>query len=294
MKGRRPDMLLQPDLRRLHSSFAAEVLNVDLSAPLSAEDALMLRSWLDTYAVLVFPRQTVTDGGLVRFARALGGTLRERQPSAASPRRLREPAVRDISNLDARGALLSPAEYRQRAHLNSFWHTDASYRRPCGLHTALAAHVVPRKGGETEFSDLVAAYADLSDAAKQRLCGLAAEHSLARLIAFLGMPVEHPPEFLRENTARWPLIRAVDAHGSKSLYLAANTMRVCGFSDEESGALIAALVAHASQERFVYRHRWAPGEIAVWDNRRTMHRGLSFDSEQEVRDMRAVTTMCDE
>jgi alpha-ketoglutarate-dependent 2,4-dichlorophenoxyacetate dioxygenase len=86
-----------------------------------------------------------------------------------------------------------------------------------------------------------------------------------------------------------PLVRTHARTGRKSLVLASHIERVIGLSDEQGRALIEQLTKFALQDRFIYSHRWSVGELVIWDNRCTMHRGRPFDDQRYRRDMRRTT-----
>ena len=85
------------------------------------------------------------------------------------------------------------------------------------------------------------------------------------------------------------LVRRHPGSGRRSLYVASHAERIVGWPLPEGRLLIAELIAHATQPRFVYSHAWRVGDLVIWDNRCTMHRGRPFD-ETEVRDLRRVST----
>jgi alpha-ketoglutarate-dependent 2,4-dichlorophenoxyacetate dioxygenase len=86
--------------------------------------------------------------------------------------------------------------------------------------------------------------------------------------------------------------RVVRTHpGSKRkvLYVAAHAEEIVGMPVPEGRLLLRELIEHATQREFVYRHEWRQGDLVIWDNRATMHRGRGFD-ETRIRDLRRVTT----
>jgi alpha-ketoglutarate-dependent 2,4-dichlorophenoxyacetate dioxygenase len=74
-----------------------------------------------------------------------------------------------------------------------------------------------------------------------------------------------------------------------SLYLSAHIGRIEGWLTPEALALVRELTEFATQPRFVYRHSWSVGDLVIWDNRCTMHRGRPYESNLYPRDMRRVT-----
>ena len=74
-----------------------------------------------------------------------------------------------------------------------------------------------------------------------------------------------------------------------TLYLASHATEIVGMDPDEGQALLAELIAFATEPRFVYAHTWRPGDLVVWDNRCTMHRATPFEDTNHVRDMRRTT-----
>ena len=85
------------------------------------------------------------------------------------------------------------------------------------------------------------------------------------------------------------LVRTHPGSGRKTLYLAAHASQIAGWPLPDGRLLLRELIEHATGRDFVYRHEWRAGDLVIWDNRCTMHRGRAFD-ESEIRDLRRVTT----
>ena len=145
-------------------------------------------------------------------------------------------------------------------------------------------------GGHTEYADMRAAYDALSDAMKARLQGLIAEHSLLYSRRKLGFTSFTPEEETAFAPVRRPLVRGIPESGRLSLYVASHIGRVGGLPDAEAEALVAELIAHATQRQFVYTHRWRVGDLVMWDNRCTMHRGTEYEDTRWPRDLQRATT----
>jgi alpha-ketoglutarate-dependent 2,4-dichlorophenoxyacetate dioxygenase len=271
----------------------AKVSGVDTGRPLDAATVASLWQAIDRYAVVVFRGQDLDDGRQMDLARQFGELEIPRSGRADVKRRLR-PEMSDISNLDEQGQLRRRDDARRFDQLgNRLWHTDGSFRRIPAALSMLYAHRVPRPGplggGETEFADLRAAYDALSAATKAEIEDLVALHDIAWSRAQLGFT-----ELLFGEKNLLPAVpqRLVRVHpGSKrkTLYLAAHASEIVGWPVPDGRLLLRDLIEHATQPAFVYRHEWREGDLVIWDNRCTMHRGRAFD-ERDVRDLRRVTT----
>jgi alpha-ketoglutarate-dependent 2,4-dichlorophenoxyacetate dioxygenase len=154
----------------------------------------------------------------------------------------------------------------------------------------LAAKVVPPVAADTEFADMRAAYDALDGAMKSRIAGLRAHHSIAYSRMTLGF------EFSREEEEKLPgavhpLVRSNPRTGRRSLYLASHAARIVDWPLPEGRLLLRELTEHATERRFVYRHSWRVGDLVIWDNLATMHRGLAYDDTVHRRELLRVTTL---
>lgn len=278
--------------RSLHPLFAAEAGPIDLRAAADRDTLEAIRAGMDRYAVLVFRDQRLEGGEQLAFAERFDGRLHAKTgASVLGKNRLGNEALTDISNVDETGGLMSPGDRRRMYALgNRLWHTDASFEDPPGRYSMLHAKVVPPVAADTEFADLRAAYDALDDEMKARIAGLRAHHSIAYSRQTLGF------EFSKEEEARLPgavhpLVRANPRTGRKSLYLASHASRIVDWPVPEGRLLLRELTEHATERRFVYRHAWRVGDLVIWDNLATLHRGVAYDDTKHRRELRRVTTL---
>src|SRR3954451_1841642 len=280
-------------VRQLHPLLAAEIGDVATGRPLDAATVRSLTGAIDRYSVLVFRGQELDDERQMDFARHFGELEIPRSGRANVKRRLR-PEMADISNLDEHGQLRGRDDPRRVDQLgNRLWHTDGSFRRIPAALSMLYAHRVPRPGpvgkGETEFADLRAAYDALPAATQAEIEDLVALHDIAWSRAQLGFT-----ELLFGEKDVLPpvpqrLVRVHPGSKRKTLYLAAHASAIVDWPLPDGRLLLRELIEHATRRDFVYRHEWREGDLVIWDNRCSMHRGRAFD-EREVRDLRRVTT----
>ena len=174
---------------------------------------------------------------------------------------------------------------------NQLWHTDSSFKPTPAMASLLSGREVPPVGGETEFADLRAAYDALPDDTKAAIGGLVAEHSIAHSRAQIGFTDLQFGE--RELLPPVPqrVVRTHPGSGRRTLYLAAHASHILDMPVPEGRLLLRDLTEHATQPQFVYRHVWRVGDLVIWDNRATMHRGRPFDDAKERRELRRVTTL---
>ena len=263
----------------LHPTLGAEVRGVDLTGRVSLEVFVEIEAAFNRYGILVFPAQPVTDEQQLAFSR-LFGPLEVNPTYAGTKMRLR-PDVADISNLDAEGRVLARDDTRNLFNLgNQLWHTDSSFKRIPAKCSLLSARELPSSGGETEFADLRAAWDALPGARKGELDGLAVEHSIFRSRSQIGFGDFNDEIYRQLPPVPQALVRHHPASGRTSLYLASHASHISGWPVEEGRALIEELIAFATKPQFVYRHHWTVGDLVMWDNRCTMHRGRPYDETQ--------------
>ncbi len=280
-------------VRQLHPVFVGEVTGVDLRQPLDAAAVAAIRAAIDRQAVLVFPDQPLTDGQQIAFSRHFG-------PLETSIRTLRkdnvnrlDPHVSDISNLDPTGAKMGAEDRRRVGQLaNQLWHTDSSFKTVPARYSLLSARVVPPEGGETEFADLRAAYDALPARVQAEIEELVAEHWYLYSRSLIGFGDFNDDERAGLEPVRQVVVRVHPGSGRKTLYLASHASHIVGMPVPEGRLLLRDLTDHATQPQFVYRHRWRVGDLVMWDDRCTLHRGRPWD-QGHVRDMHR-TTVSDE
>ena len=276
---------------QLHQDFVAELSGVDLRNPLEKDNFSEISKALDRWAVLIFRNQNLTDEQQIAFSQPFGpletsiGTIRKDRKL-----RLQSNALADISNLDENNNIRSTSDrWRMMMLANQLWHTDSSFKRVPGKVSFLSAHEVPPSGGETEFADLRAAYDALEQATKERIEDLVAEHSIFYSRSCIGYT-----DFSDEERAALPpvpqtIVRTHPGSGRRTLYLASHASHIIGWPEFQGRALLDELLTFATKPRFVYQHRWRAGDLVVWDNRCTLHRGRPYDDANFRRDMRRTT-----
>ncbi len=283
--------------KKLHPVFAAEVSTLGLS-PLDLREVHdratleAIRAGMNEYAVLVFRDQAFTDAAQLEFAKRFDGTLHSKTGAAALGKsRLGTEAVSDISNVDENGEILKTDDRRRQYGLgNRLWHTDASFQDPPGRYSILSARVVPAVRADTEFADMRAGYDALDPETKAKLEGLRVHHSIAYSRQTLGFEFA-PDEAERLKGAIHTLVRANPTTGRRALYLASHASRIIDWPVPEGRLFLRDLMEHATQAQFVYRHIWRHGDLVIWDNRATMHRGVAYDDKRYKRELRRVTTL---
>ncbi len=282
-------------MQHLHPGFVAEAASIDLSKRLEPETVAAIAAAIDAFPVLVFRDQRLTDAQLRDFAASFGPLEIGRSAARPGRRRLGIPQIGDISNLDVDGNVRALDDRRRLDSLgNRLWHTDASYM-PVPvvlgmLHAVTLPPPSPFGNGETEFADMRAAYDALPPTTQDAIDPLTAEHDVFWSRAQIGFTEFPPGEREQYPPSRQRLVRRHPVSRRKSLYLSAHASHITGWPVADGRLLLLDLNLHATQPQFVYSHTWRIGDLVIWDNRWTMHRGRPHD-EQMPRDLRRATTL---
>lgn len=267
----------------------AQVRGIDLRRPLTSAEVEQLEAAVNRHSVLVFPGQFITDEEQIAFSRVFG-TLEKRTSYARDKERVPQEEINDISNIDAENRLLAATD-RQRAMNdgNLLWHADGTFKHVPSMLSLLHAREVPPEGGETEFADMRAAWDSLPPQRQAELEDLIVEHSIYRSRSQVGFADFNDEVFQRMPPVRQVMIRVHPGSGRKSLCLASHADHVIGWPVEKGRKLIEDLIVYATQPQFVYRHRWSVGDLVLWDNRCTMHRGRPYDDLKHRRVLHRTT-----
>jgi alpha-ketoglutarate-dependent 2,4-dichlorophenoxyacetate dioxygenase len=271
----------------LHPLFAAEIIGLDTSAPVTPEIVAAVEAAMAEYAVCVVRDANLDDQDQIRFSRAFGEI--EMPPGAEASRR---PGVArelfDVTNLDANGEIAPSTMDPKTQKILEGFHTDSPFNTLPTKWSLLLGHIVPPVGANTNYIDTRAVYQDLPQATKDRIEHLVAVHDLFG--AFERRGVKFGTEEMRKQflSVPHPLVRT-SAGGRKALYIGWHAVGIDGMDEEEGGALIDELYAFATQDKYIYSHKWRQGDLVIWDNRCTMHAATPYERAVYQRDCRRTT-----
>ncbi|GAA3349203.1 TauD/TfdA family dioxygenase [Amorphoplanes nipponensis] len=248
------------DIRRIGGRIGAEVIGVDLARPIDTELAARLTGALVEHKVLVFRGQDLDDEAHLRFAGTFGPL------TAAHPT---VPAVDGHANILA-------VQGGEGARANA-WHTDVTFVVAPPKATTLRSLVVPPYGGDTLIADTAAAYADLPEHLRllaDRLWAVHTnDHDYAEHPQFRTDEVEayHQVFVSQRYRTAHPVVRIHPESGAPNLFIGGFADTVIGLSRTESKDLLRLLQAYVTRPENTLRHRWAVGDVVVFDNRTTQH-----------------------
>ena len=235
-------------------------VEADKRTLLSGAAAKEIRAILEDRGVIVFPEINFTDQEQVAFTKTLGQIVHEGEG--------------DIYKVTLDPLENPGVEYIKGAF---YWHIDGTNHKVPLLASLLSARRLAPEGGDTEFCNTYAAYDDLSAEDKQLVDKLQVVHT----IEFSQRNINPEPSW--EEYERWsafpsntlPLVWT-HRSGRRSLVLGSTATYVEGMGFREGMALLVRLRDHATQPRYVYRHKWKLGDLVIWDNTGTMHRATPY------------------
>jgi alpha-ketoglutarate-dependent 2,4-dichlorophenoxyacetate dioxygenase len=270
--------------------FAAVATGIDLREPLTPAQLKAVEDAMDQHAVLVFPKQALTQSQQIAFAKSLGPLDMGLRKLKGGPHRLEFAELADISNVKVDGEVADREHAKIVGNVaNQLWHSDSSFQKPRAKYSMLSAVTIPEFGGETEFADLRMAWDGLPDWRKQQVEGLQAVHFALHSRFLLGDTQYTEAQRNAIAPATWPLVQTDPRTGRKILFVGIHACEIEGMTKAEGLMLLWDLLEHATQRQFVYQHRWQVGDLVMWDNTATVHRGRWFDFGVR-RELRRATT----
>jgi len=266
------------ELRPLGKALGTEALGVDLSR-LDDDTFAWIREAFAEHPVLVFRDQHLGAGDIAAFGRRFGTP---RKHALVKYRHPEYPEVSWLTNVEEDGKVDWYGVKRA-----TDWHTDSTYEEKLPLLAMLHALEVPATKGGTMFADMRAAYDALPEEMKQRLAVLVGLHGRSSGPAGERLYGDDKGKTEKVYTELpRPAVASHPVTGRPILFV--NPMHTHGFDGMEREAaweLIEELAAHATQDRFTYYHSWRVGDLLIWDERATMHRGAGDYHPEEHRVM---------
>jgi alpha-ketoglutarate-dependent 2,4-dichlorophenoxyacetate dioxygenase len=261
----------------LDPGFGAELRGVTL-ADVASDDAVYaaVRAAFEEHSVLVFRGQEVTDDIQLAFSRRFG------PPEVTKVGSMGTGSHFVILSTFGPDGKVVPSDNRQqlRARANQLWHTDSSFKRVPALTSILSARIIPEHGGETEYVSMRLAFERLDKDAAKRVENSFAWHSYAHSRSKVADGLATSAEVDALPPVCWRMVWRNPVNGRGALYLASHAYGVEGLNPEAGKALIEELTAAATAPGVSYLHQWKQGDVVMWDNRATMHRGRPWPAHE--------------
>ena len=260
-------------VRPVAGHIGADIGNIDLARPLTGDDVQAVREALHRYKVVFFRGQTLDHAAQIAFARQFGELTYAHPHDDTPPEEHPEIFTVDPARFEERYGAGFRSEYRKRQYSYfDGWHTDvtAAVNPPSG--SILRAERVPEFGGDTTWTNLVAAYQGLSAPLRAFVDTLRAEHRYGG-----SRRIDGDSEYARRINDNLlvsvhPVVRVHPETGERALFVNPGfTSHIVDVHPSESKALLDLLYTEITRPEYTVRLRWEPGHVAFWDNRATAH-----------------------
>jgi len=257
--------------------FGAELRGVTL-ADVANDDAAYatVRAAFEEHSVLVFRGQEVTDDLQLAFSKRFGPPEVTKVGSLGTGSHF---VI--LSTIGPDGKVVPPDHrYALRNKANQLWHTDSSFKRTPALTSVLSARIIPARGGETEYVSTRLAFERLDPALRQKLENSFAWHDYNHSRSQIAPGLATPEERAALPPVCWRMVWKNPVNGRGALYLASHAYAIEGMAPAAGKALIDQVTAAATAPEASYVHVWRSGDVLMWDNRATMHRGRPWPAHE--------------
>jgi alpha-ketoglutarate-dependent 2,4-dichlorophenoxyacetate dioxygenase len=265
------------DIIPLAKGFGAELRGVTL-ADAAADDTAYkaVRAAFEEYSVLLFRGQDVSDETQLAYSRRFGPLEVTKVGSEGTGTNL---VI--LKTLDDNGNVV-PEDHRLalRNKANQLWHTDSPFKRLPALASVLSSRIIPGRGGETEFVSTRLAFERLDPALRKRLENSFAWHDYAYSRGKIAPALASPEERAALPPQCWRLVWKNPVNGRGALYIASHAYAIEGMEDAAGKKLLGELMDVATAPGVSYLHTWHKGDVIMWDNRATMHRGRPWPANE--------------
>ena len=254
----------------LHPKFGKIVHDADLRAISHGDGFAEVRDLFDRHSALLFPAQSITDEDHTRLAK-LFGPLENR--AAMAQGRDVEFKVSPVSNETDTGVTSAEDLHTLNLQANMLWHTDSTFLPTPALVNILTAKVVPSTGGQTELASTRVGWAEMSEEMKAPFRDAIIWHRLSNSRAKISSELAALDEMRQWPDRPWRAIWSNPATQQEALYVASHAFAIEGIGLKEGESLIEDAIAFCTRPENVYSHNWNVGDVLIWDERATLHRG---------------------
>ena len=272
--------------RPLNPHFGVEVFDIDLTKTATGQGFTAIRRAFESHSALLFRGQKLTPQAHIALAE-LFGPVEDRKADERKAGETFEISVLTNETGDG-GVAAENALQTLSLKSNQLWHTDSTFLPVPALVNILAAKIVTESGGETELASTRAAWRDMPEELRTRIRGRGLHHRFSHSRNKIDAELARQHAIIKWPDTHWNAIWANPLTGEEALYIASHAFRIDGYSEADSEVLLAELFTFCTQPHFVYTHKWAVGDVLIWDERATIHRGRPWDYSKP----RALSSIC--
>lgn len=261
----------------LHRDFGVEIRGVDLRAVTADHLYPEIRALFEEHSLLLFRGQDL-DEAAHRQAAELFGPLEDLRDAADG-----QPPERPmVSNAAMAGALVGDAELRRLdLQANFLWHADSTFLSTPALCNMLVGYIIPPSGGATELVSTRVGWERMPDDLKAKAREHVFVHRFSQSRRLVDERLAELPVYAKFPDAHWRAVWRNPVNGREALFIAAHAAGVVGMDEDDGMALVNALIDAVTQPDAIYSHAWRPGDVLLWDQRATLHRGTPWNYDEE-------------
>ena len=265
--------------RALHPEFGVELRGIDLRAVTAETLYPDIRAAFEAHSLLLVRGQDWTDADILRFGR-LFGPVENRTDGPDH--------VSLVSNVKADGSVLLPDAQRVKdLQANMLWHTDSTFLPVPALANIITARVVPSARGATELVSTRAGLSRLTDHQRAAL-RRGVRHRLSHSRQKVDPELAKAAHIVKWTEQVWRGLWPNPVLGCESVYIASHACGIEGMADADAQGLIDEVIAALTVPEAVYSHEWQVGDVLIWDERATLHRGMPWD----YAEARTLASIC--
>mgnify|MGYP000172385902 CR=1 FL=1 len=267
-------------------AFGVEVTDVQLADVVPSGRFGELRALFEEHSALLFRRQDFSDEAHLELAKTFG-QIEDRMADERKPGE--KFSIPKVSNVRENGTVTGEMDlHTLNLQSNFLWHADSTFISTPALTNIITARVVASEGGQTELASTRAAWAAMPEEMRARIRGRGIWHHFATSRKKISPELAKLPMFNKWPATHWNALWTNPVNGRDALYIASHAYKVDGYDEAESVALLDELMEFCTQPQFTYSHNWEVGDVLIWDQRATLHRGRPWPYEQP----RTLSSMC--
>jgi alpha-ketoglutarate-dependent 2,4-dichlorophenoxyacetate dioxygenase len=269
----------------LHSRFGVEVHGIDLCKVTADSQYDEIRGAFERHSLLLFRNQSLDQQHHLALA-SLFGEIENREKGAWGKR---PKEVSRLSNLNGDNEIVSGSDSQlSNLKANQLWHTDSTFLPVPALANILIAKVPSSSGGETELVSTRAAWQDMPVDLKAKAGKAVVWHRYAHSRAQIDPEFAREEKFTMWSDQAWRAVWPNPVTGEEALYIASHAFAVEGMETTAGQSLIKQLIEFSTRKEYLYSHSWCRGDVLIWDERSTLHRGRPWPYEEE----RTLASIC--
>ena len=256
----------------LHTEFGVEIHDVDLTSVTADAGYPEIRQAFEDHSLLLFRNQAMDDPAILRLG-SLFGEIENRTDEPVT--------VSLVSNVQPDGSVLEPDTLElKNLQANMLWHTDSTFLPTPALANIITARIVPSEGGPTELVSTRAGFRRLPEHLRNAARNARLRHRLTHSRSKVDPELAREDYITKWQEQVWPAVWTNPVTGEEALFIASHACGVEGMNDTEGQALIDELTERMVPESAIYSHPWQVGDVLIWDERATLHRGMPWPYDQ--------------